>query len=137
VSLADFVGRLSGVLDAAGIPHMFTGSFASTFHGISRTTQAVDIVVSVDAVSLARLLASLPDDAYYVSEDAARDALRRRSQFNVIDLATGWKADLIVQKMRPFSQEELRRRERRTALGVDVGWPRRKIRCSRNWNGRR
>jgi hypothetical protein len=32
--------------------------------------------------------------------------------FNVIDLTTGWKIDLIVRKSRAFSQEEFRRRQR-------------------------
>jgi hypothetical protein len=32
--------------------------------------------------------------------------------FNVIDLATGWKIDLIIRKSRAFSQEEFRRRQR-------------------------
>ena len=31
--------------------------------------------------------------------------------FNVIDLATGWKIDLIIRKSRAFSQEEFRRRQ--------------------------
>jgi hypothetical protein len=31
--------------------------------------------------------------------------------FNVIDFSGGWKADLIVRKDRPFSIEELRRRQ--------------------------
>jgi hypothetical protein len=53
---------------------------------------------------------SFDPDAYYVDPDTARHALRRRSQFNVIDMATGWKADLIIRKARPFSVEELARR---------------------------
>jgi hypothetical protein len=32
--------------------------------------------------------------------------------FNVIDLATGWKIDLIIRKSRAFSQEEFMRRQR-------------------------
>lgn len=32
--------------------------------------------------------------------------------FNVIDLATGWKVDLIIRNSRAFSQEEFRRRQR-------------------------
>jgi hypothetical protein len=35
-----------------------------------------------------------------VDVDAARDALRRRSMFNVIDQASGWKVDFIVRKSR-------------------------------------
>ena len=32
--------------------------------------------------------------------------------FNVIDLATGWKVDLIIRNSRAFSQEEFTRRQR-------------------------
>ena len=31
-------------------------------------------------------------------------------QFNVIDLATGWKIDFIIRKSRPFSETEFERR---------------------------
>lgn len=55
-----------------------------------------------------------------MSDEAARDAIRRRSQFNIIDIKTGWKADLVIQKQRPFSIEELRRRERVTILGHEI-----------------
>jgi hypothetical protein len=56
------------------------------------------------------LLKLLPDAEYYVSEEAALDALARRGQFNVVDFATGWKVDFIVAKDREFSRTELDRR---------------------------
>jgi hypothetical protein len=118
--LADFVGRLVRALDAAGAPYMIAGSVASTFHGAPRTTQDVDLVVELDGARMRSLLQQLPEEQYYVSEDAARDAIRRRGQFNVIDMATGWKADLIVRKARPFSEEEFGRRQRVSFAGVDV-----------------
>lgn len=120
MSAADFLGRLVAILDAAAVPYMVAGSFASTFHGIPRLTQDIDVVVRLDSSAVSRLLAALPPDEYYVSEEAARDAVRRRSQFNVIDLATGWKADLIVQKARPFSELEMQRRLRVTLLGTTL-----------------
>ena len=49
---------------------------------------------------------------YYADLDAALDAHQRQSLFNVIDLATGWKIDLIIRKSRAFSHEEFRRRQR-------------------------
>lgn len=55
-----------------------------------------------------------------MSDEAALDALRRRSMFNVIDLATRWKVDLIVRKARPFSVEEFRRRTPARLFGTDV-----------------
>ncbi|MEZ4265731.1 MAG: hypothetical protein R3F39_05080 [Myxococcota bacterium] len=120
MSAAAFLARLTAALDGAGVPYMVAGSFASTFHGTPRTTQDVDVVVVLNRQSLTQLLSSLPDDAYYVSPEAALEALQQRRQFNIIDLATGWKADLIVRKPRPFSVAEFERRIRATVLGVPV-----------------
>ncbi len=115
------LGRVAGLLEAAGIPFMVAGSFASTAHGLPRSTQDLDVVIDPpNETTLAALLASLPTDQYYVDAAAARDAYRRRSMFNVIDLASGWKVDLIVRKNRPFSRDEFARRMQMTVLGVPV-----------------
>jgi hypothetical protein len=120
LSAADSLRRLVDALDLAEIDYMLGGSFASTYHGAPRTTHDVDVVAVLDRAALPRLLERFPDDAYYVSADAARDAVRRRGQFNVIDFASGWKADIIVRKDRAFSREELGRRVRANILGVDT-----------------
>jgi hypothetical protein len=52
--------------------------------------------------------------------EAALQACNRQSLFNVIDLATGWKIDLIIRKSRTFSQEEFRRRLRVNLHGVSL-----------------
>lgn len=118
MSATDFLRRIVRHLEDAGVPYMVAGSLASTFHGRPRTTEDIDLVVELDAAALLRVL-SLDPERYYVSEEAASDALRRESQFNVIDMETGWKADLIVRKSRPFSETEFSRRERVRLLGVD------------------
>jgi hypothetical protein len=116
----DFLARLVAKLGAAGVPHMVVGSFASSFHGIPRSSQDLDLVIDPEPASLRRLLADLPAVEYYADVDAALDALNRRGQFNVIDMATAWKADLIVRKARPFSVEEMRRRIEGDLLGARV-----------------
>lgn len=120
MSGGDFLARIVEALNHAGIPHMVAGSFASAYHGVPRTTQDIDLVVEPTPAALDAFVAGLSPEAYYVSDDAARDALRRRSMFNVIDLATGWKVDLIVRKARPFSVMEFGRRAPAKMLGVDV-----------------
>ena len=116
----DFLARLVDALERTHVPYMLAGSVASTFHGTPRTTQDVDFVVDLDGNRLRDLLGGLQKDVYYFDEDAALDAVRRRAQFNIIDLDTGWKADLIVKKAAPFHREEFRRRMRGSVLGVDV-----------------
>ena len=114
--LTDVVGLLAKL----GIPHMVVGSFASMIHGEPRTTQDLDVVIDPTGDQLEQLLQGLPSERYYVDPDVARDARKRRSMFNVIDMATAWKVDLIVRKTRPFSAEELRRRSKATIRGVIV-----------------
>lgn len=105
------LGRIVSALDRAGIPHMLTGSFASSAHGHLRATRDIDFVIETDADRLRTFVKELPQEEYYVDEDAALQALDTAGQFNVIDLATGWKVDLIIRKSRPFSLEEFRRRQ--------------------------
>lgn len=111
---------VSGLLDGALIPYMVVGSFAAMSYGVARNTQDVDIVIDPTADSLERFLASIDAEAFYVDAGTARDALQRRTMFNLIDTSNGWKVDLVVRKARPFSIEEMRRRGVRTIAGVDV-----------------
>ena len=100
---------------------MVAGSFASTAHGMPRTTQDLDLVIDPPSpAELNALVQSMTPEQYYVDADTARDALRRRSMFNVVDLASGWKVDLIIRKNRSFSRDEFARRMKITLLDVPV-----------------
>jgi len=111
MSASEVLRRISGALDHAGIAYMLTGSFASAHHGAPRSTLDIDIVIAANPEQLRTFLKSLPISEYYADLDAALEAHKRESLFNVIDLATGWKIDLIIRKSRAFSQEEFGRRQ--------------------------
>jgi hypothetical protein len=53
---------------------------------------------------------------YYIDEDMIRDAIKRRSSFNVIHLDTMLKVDVFIPKTRLFDQEELRRVQQEVLL---------------------
>lgn len=108
-SREEFLERIVALLEAAGIPYMLSGSLAAAFHGEPRATNDIDLVIDSDAARLAAFVAGL-DERFYASPDAAAEAARRRGMFNVIDTTTGWKADLIVRKDRPYSLCEFDRR---------------------------
>jgi hypothetical protein len=120
MTTADIFRRILLALESAGIPSMLTGSFASSYHGIPRATQDIDIVIAPTAGQLRHLVRLLPAAEYYVSEQAALDALVHESQFNIIDFETGWKIDLIIRKSRPFSRTEFERRSAVDLFGLRV-----------------
>lgn len=118
MSAADLLATIVAALDAAGVPHMLAGSMASSFHGEPRSTQDIDLVIDPDESSLREFAESLDRRQFYVGDPDA--ALRNRDQFNVIDLETGWKVDLIIRKNRPFSRTEFDRRRAIELLGVST-----------------
>lgn len=112
------VGRLVRRLEALGIPYMVAGSVASSHHGRPRATNDADVVIDPTPEALDALVAALLADGCYVDARIAREALRARRLFNVIDPESAFKVDLIVRKERPFSREEFARRERRHLGGL-------------------
>jgi hypothetical protein len=89
---------------------MLTGSFASAWHGLPRATQDIDFVIAPTLNALRAFVRALPRDAWYADEQTALEALGAEGQFNLIDLASGWKVDLICRRSRPFSRTEFERR---------------------------
>lgn len=99
---------------------MVTGSFASSAHGAPRATNDIDIVIAPTQEQLLALLEQFPESGYYSSREQALDALRHRSQFNVIDYGGMWKVDFIIRKDRAFSEHEFSRRTMVEIAGVTL-----------------
>ena len=116
--VADVVARLV----AAGIPHMLTGSIASSWYGEPRATQDLDVVIDPTPPALEQLVEGLQADDWYVDRDVARAALSDRTQFNAIG-PDAFKVDLIVRRDRPFSTAEFDRRQPAEMLGTKTFLP--------------
>lgn len=116
----DFLRRLVTALDQIRIPYMVTGSFASSAHGRVRATEDIDIVMAPSPEQIDALVGEFPPGRFYVDRDAALEALRQRSQFNIIDIESAWKADLIMRKEREFSHTEFQRRRAYSINGLQV-----------------
>jgi hypothetical protein len=96
------------ILEAIGVRYHVGGSYASSFHGIPRQTQDIDLVVALAADHVSRLVDALGSD-YYCSEEAVREAIREHGSFNLIHLGTAIKFDLFVLGDEPFDREEFSR----------------------------
>jgi len=96
-------------LEALGVPYLIGGSLASAVHGVVRTTLDADLLADLQ-LEHAEPLAQALGTAFYVDVESIRDAIRRRSSFNVIHLETMFKVDIFILRQRPFDQTQLQRR---------------------------
>lgn len=119
MTLEAFLRRVIALIDDTGIPYMLTGSIALAYYAEPRATRDIDLVIAVSTGELTRLLERLDEEGFYVSSEAARDAVRRRGQFNAVDPESGWKVDWIVRKDRPFSRREFERRQPVELMGLE------------------
>ncbi len=96
-------------LEAAAVPYVIGGSLASSVHGEPRATLDVDLVADLRVSTVSRVVAALARD-YYVDADAARDAVRLGTTFNLVHLQAGVKVDVFVAGDDAFDHERLRTR---------------------------
>lgn len=120
MSIPGVLERICSQLEASGIAYMLVGSMASSRYGRPRSTQGIDIVIEASAEGVCMLIQRLENSDYYADLDAALEAHRRKSLFNVIDRKTGWKIDLIIVKDDSYSQEAFVRRRLLAFEGVPV-----------------
>ncbi len=106
--------------DRNGVEHMLAGSFASSVHGLPRTTNDIDLVVNSTVAAMRAACSRLDRDRFLIDDHDLERALRQRDMSNILDMSTGWKIDVIVLKDRPFSASEFARRVRSRVLDVDL-----------------
>lgn len=104
-------------LEQNGISYAVGGSFASSLHGVMRSTLDVDIVADMKLEHISPLVAALSKE-FYADDEMMRDAIERHSSFNLIHYETAFKVDIFIQKSRAFDQMQLERR-RTSVIATD------------------
>jgi hypothetical protein len=89
--------QLARVCDRLGLRYVVGGSLASSLHRIPRATQDVDVVVALEQRDVPQFVEALGGD-FYLDQDAIRDAVARRTSFNLIHLGSYFKADVFVAR---------------------------------------
>jgi hypothetical protein len=100
-------------LEAAGLEYMISGSVASSLQGEPRASHDIDIVIAVRgpaAEVAARLKAAFPEPAFYLDEDAMREAIIARGMFNLLDTREGDKVDFWLLTDGDFDRARFDRR---------------------------
>jgi len=104
-------------LNRLEIAYMVTGSMASNYWGIPRTTHDLDFVIQLPPGSIPALVQAFKGD-FFIDEQAVRAAYRPPYQFNAIDERSSLKVDFWLPANTPFDREMFSRKVQRTILGT-------------------
>jgi hypothetical protein len=99
---------LVDAFEQLGVSYYIGGSVASSAYGLPRTTIDADLVADLRIEHVSPLVQQL-QNAYYIDADMIRDAIKHRSEFNIIHFETMLKVDVFIQKTRAFDRETRRR----------------------------
>ncbi len=111
----ELIRHVVRTLDTLAVPYALVGSWGSGLYGEPRFTRDVDIVLDLGLALVPRFYSAFPSEDFYLSEAAVREAIRRRSQFNLIHPASGNKIDFLLTRPESWYAGQLSRR-RRTEL---------------------
>lgn len=109
--IMDFIAPL----ERAGIEYMVTGSVASIIYGEPRLTHDVDLVLSLEIENASELTDIFPLKGFYVPPvEVIRSEILRgaKGHFNIITLATGFKADIYPAGIDELHQWALAKKRR-------------------------
>jgi hypothetical protein len=112
VTQAELLRYVAIVFEDLGVAYMIAGSQASVYYGESRFTQDIDLVTDLRPEHLPALTDRFPEAEFYLSEEAAREAVETRGQFNIIHPDSGLKVDVFVNKDTDYDRLRLDRRQR-------------------------
>lgn len=135
MSQPELLTRVIDVLDATGVDYMLTGSLASSAQGEPRSSHDIDLVVVLTEADAKRISDAFPPPEFYISLEAALDAVRRKSMFNLLWIDTGDKVDFWLLTSDPFDQSRFQRRTLQPLLGrmLFVSSPEDTILMKLNW----
>ena len=115
----EFVKQIAKQLDAAGIRYMLTGSMAMAIYAVPRMTRDIDLVIECCLEDSPKITQLFKADCY-VNEDSIRNAVIRRSMFNIIHNEWMVKADFIVRGDEEYRKLEFERRRRFDIEGTPI-----------------
>jgi hypothetical protein len=101
------------------IPYMLSGSMAMSIYTLPRATRDFDFVVHLQQKDMDKLVKFF-EHGYYCDAEAVKEAVKAHGMFNIIDHASGFKADFMVLKNEPFRQTEFSRKKLISFFNIPV-----------------
>ncbi len=108
----ELLRRIIETLEDLHVPYALVGSMASGAYGEPRMTRDIDLIADLRPEHVSRLCAAFPAAEYYISREAAMEAVLRRGQFNLIHAASANKVDIMLPRRGPWEEQQLVRARR-------------------------
>lgn len=99
---SDLLVYLCRHMERIGVRYFITGSQATIAFGEPRFTNDIDVVLDLDPSQLDSFCDGFPENEFYLSRDAACQALNERGMFNIIHPSSGLKIDVVISEQSPF-----------------------------------
>ena len=115
----DFLRVLIVFFEKQSISYMLSGSVAMSLYTQPRFTRDYDFVVNLKPEHINGLLKHFKE-GYYINDESVKEAIRKKSMFNIIDHKSGYKADFVILNDEPFRQTEFRRQKKMKFLDMII-----------------
>ncbi len=106
------LSQVTATLEQQNISYVLVGSFASSIHGMYRSTADIDILADIHTEQVHPLFDVL-QNSFYVDEHAMRDAVAQGRSFNAIHFDSVFKVDIFIATTNEFALTQLNRRQLR------------------------
>lgn len=116
--IKDAIDPVVAAFEQLAIPYYIGGSIASSAFGVPRATLDVDLVAIIMRRQVKPLAAYL-QEKYYLDTDQIILAIKKKSSFNLIHLASMIKVDVFIMKDREYDLESFRRIKADTLIEGD------------------
>ena len=124
MALPKTVALIADRLNSTGAIWMATGSIAAMTYGEYRTTNDIDVILTLAPFEVAKIAAAFPLEEFYcppldvLSAEAART---ERGHFNLLHHDTGFKADIYIAAPDGWTRWALAHRQE-ISLGNSIVW---------------
>ncbi len=109
--MIDFFQKIVEVLNKLCIPYMLSGSVAMSLYVLPGATRDFNFIVLLKPDFILQFVENL-SEGFYCDREEIEDAVKNFGLFNIIDHASGFKADFVILKNTAFKQMEFDRKVR-------------------------
>ncbi len=118
----DAVLKMVELLEAAAVPYMLTGSYASNAYGVARSTKDADFVVEMGPTTIAELVKRFGSD-FKLEQQTSFETITATTRYLIHVVNSPFRIELFAVTGDPHDRERFSRRRRQNFLGRQAFLP--------------